>query len=249
MGKAALVTGGSRGIGRAIAGRLHSEGYDVLTCGRGKRPKDLPAAITWAQADVSDSEQTDTLAQKMLDEFGSVALLVNNAGVQVEKTVAQSSNEDWEKVIGTNCRGVFNMCRALLPSMEKNGGVIINIGSISGEVSDGNMALYNASKAFVHALTRSIALDHGPNVRCNAILPGWIETEMAADAFALAEDPEAAKTDALKRHPARRFGKPEDIANAVVWLASGQAGFATGQCFRMDGGLTSASPLQPMLFS
>ncbi|MCY4033684.1 MAG: SDR family NAD(P)-dependent oxidoreductase [Hyphomicrobiales bacterium] len=249
MGKAALVTGGSRGIGRAIAERLRSEGYDVLTCGRGERPKDLPAAITWAQADVSDSEQTDALAQKALGEYGGVALLVNNAGVQVEKTVAQSSNEDWEKVIGTNCRGVFNMCRALLPSMEKNGGVIINIGSISGELSDGNMALYNASKAFVHALTRSIALDHGPNVRCNAILPGWIETEMAADAFALAEDPEAAKTDALKRHPARRFGKPEDIANAVVWLASEQAGFATGQCFRIDGGLTSASPLQPMLFS
>ena len=249
MGKAALVTGGSRGIGRTIAERLHSEGYDVVTCGRGERPKDLPAAIIWAQADVSDSKQADALAQKALDEYGSVALLVNNAGVQVEKTVAQSSNEDWEKVIGTNCRGVFNMCRAFLPSMEKSGGVIINIGSISGEVADGNMALYNASKAFVHALTRSIALDHGPNVRCNAILPGWIETEMAADAFALAEDPEAAKTDALERHPARRFGKPEDIANAVVWLASEQAGFATGQCFRIDGGLTSASPLQPMLFS
>ena len=247
MEKATLVTGGSRGIGRAIAERLHSEGYNVLACGRGRRPKDLPAAIDWAQADVSDSGQTDALARKMLNEYGSVALLVNNAGVQVEKTVAQSSNEDWEKVVGTNCRGVFNMCRALLPSMEKNGGVIINIGSISGELADGNMALYNASKAFVHSLTRSIALDHGPKVRCNAILPGWIETEMATDAFALAEDPEAAKAGALKRHPAGRFGNPEDIANAVVWLASGQTGFATGQCFRIDGGLTSASPLQPTL--
>ena len=247
MGKAALVTGGSRGIGRAIVERLHNEGYDVVTCGRGRRPKDLPGAVVWAGADVSNPEQADALARKALEEFGGVALLVNNAGVQVEKTVAQSSDEDWEKVVGTNCRGVFNMCRALLPSMEKSGGVIINIGSVSGVLSDGNMALYNASKAFVHALTRSIALDHGPNVRCNAVLPGWIETEMAAEAFALAEDPEAAKTAALRRHPAGRLGKPEDIANAVVWLASGEAGFATGQCFPIDGGLTSASPLQPTL--
>ena len=247
--KTTLVTGGSRGIGCAIVKRLYNEGYGVVTCGRGARPEFLPDAIVWMTADVSDFKQADALVQTALDRFGGVALLVNNAGVQVEKTVAQSSNEDWEKVVGTNCRGVFNMCWALLPSMEKTGGVIVNIGSISGVLADGNMALYNASKAFVHALTRSIALDHGPNVRCNAILPGWIETEMSADAFALSKNPEAAKNDALRRHPAGRFGRPEDIASAVAWLASEQASFATGQCFPIDGGLTAASPLQPTLFA
>ena len=110
------------------------------------------------------------------------------------------------------------------------------------------MALYNASKAFVHGLTRSIAVDHGPAVRCNAVSPGWIMTGMADAAFELAGDPAAAKRDALARHPVRRFGAPEDIAKAVLWLASNDAAFVTGQCFTIDGGLTAATPLQPGLF-
>jgi meso-butanediol dehydrogenase/(S,S)-butanediol dehydrogenase/diacetyl reductase len=166
----------------------------------------------------------------------------------VEKTVADSDDDDWDLVINVNCRGVFNMCRAVLPDMEENGGSIVNIGSISGLSSDPSMALYNASKAFVHGLTRSIAIDHGPKVRCNAILPGWIMTAMAEDAFALAVDPAAARADALARHPAGRFGRPEDIADAVVWLASAQSGFVTGTCLTVDGGMTAASPLRPGLF-
>lgn len=245
----AVVTGGSRGIGRAIVTRLQKEGYGVLTCGRGVRPKDLPGEVLWKQTDVADPRQADALVGEALDCLGSVALLVNNAGVQVEKTVPQSSDEDWDLVMGVNCRGVFNLCRALLPSMDERGGVIVNIGSISGSCADGGMALYNASKAFVHGLTRSIALDHGPRVRCSAIQPGWVQTEMASSAFALSADPRSAEADALLRHPLRRLGRPEDIANAVVWLASEQASFVTGQCFVIDGGLTAASPLQPALFT
>lgn len=140
------------------------------------------------------------------------------------------------------------MCRAALPEMTQQGGVIVNIGSISGVVADPAMALYNASKAFVHGLTRSIAVDHGPAVRCNTIQPGWIVTDMADDAFAVATDPEAARRDALARHPAGRLGRPEDIAAAVAWLASDEASFMTGQCLTVDGGLTAASPLNPALF-
>jgi meso-butanediol dehydrogenase/(S,S)-butanediol dehydrogenase/diacetyl reductase len=166
----------------------------------------------------------------------------------VEKTVADSTDGDWDLVVGTNCRGVFNLCRAVLPTMTDNGGVIVNIGSISGVLADPAMALYNASKAFVHALTRSIAVDHGPAVRCNAVQPGWIQTAMADEAFAAAPDPDAARRDALARHPAGRLGEPGDIANAVAWLASDEARFVTGQCFTIDGGLTAASPLNPSLF-
>jgi meso-butanediol dehydrogenase/(S,S)-butanediol dehydrogenase/diacetyl reductase len=126
--------------------------------------------------------------------------------------------------------------------------VIVNIGSISGVVSDLSSALYNASKAFVHALTRSIAVDHGPRVRCNAVLPGWVETDMADDGFDLAGDPEAARADAVRRHPLGRLGRPADIAGVVAWLASDEASWATGQCFTVDGGLTAASPLRPELF-
>jgi meso-butanediol dehydrogenase/(S,S)-butanediol dehydrogenase/diacetyl reductase len=132
--------------------------------------------------------------------------------------------------------------------MEQHGGSIINIGSISATVADPSMALYNASKAFVQGLTRSIAVDHGPRVRCNAISPGWIMTEMATDGFALARDPEAAERDALLRHPVGRMGAPQDIASAVAWLASEDSSFVTGQCFTIDGGMTAGSPLRPGLF-
>jgi meso-butanediol dehydrogenase/(S,S)-butanediol dehydrogenase/diacetyl reductase len=132
---------------------------------------------------------------------------------------------------------------------EIGGGSIINIGSISGEHADPSMALYNASKAFVHGLTRSIAIDHGKQgIRCNAICPGWIMTEMVDAAFALAKDPVAAKVDALARHAVGRLGEPEDVARAAVWLASDAATFMTGQTVTIDGGLVAASPLRPGLF-
>jgi len=244
----AIVTGGSRGIGRAIVDRFLADGIDVLTCGRGDRPGDLDSRAAWVQADVARSIDAARIVGEARRLFGAVAILVNNAGVQLEKTVKDTTDADWDLVMGVNARGTFNMCRGCLPEMDQAGGVIVNIGSISGNVSDPSLAVYNASKAFVHALTRSIAIDHGPKVRCNAVSPGWIATGMADDAFALARNPAAAKADALARHAARRFGRPEDIANMVAWLASDQAAFVTGQSFVCDGGLTAASPLQPGLF-
>lgn len=248
MADSAIVTGGSRGIGRAIVMRLRAEGYHVTTCGRGSRPEDLPEDVLWVTADVSRTADATALLGAANARFGQVSVLVNNAGVQVEKTVADSDDADWDLVMNVNCKGVFNMCRAVLPQMTRDGGNIVNIGSISGMVADPSMALYNASKAFVHGLTRSIAVDHGPNVRCNAIRPGWIMTEMATDGFALANDSEKAMADALARHPVGRFGKPEDIANMVAWLASDQSAYVTGECFTVDGGMTAASPLNPGLF-
>jgi len=238
----ALVTGGRQGIGRGIVDAFLREGADVTTCGRGERSADLPDACAWHQVDVSDAVQVSALAA----DLKTCDIVVNNAGVQVEKTVADSTDDDWNLVMGTNARGVFNMCRAMIPHMRR-GGSIINIGSISGNVADPSMALYNASKAFLHGLTRSIAVDHGPDIRCNAICPGWIETGMLDAGFDLASDPQQAKADALKRHPVRRFGRPDDIASIAVWLASDEAAFATGQFFTVDGGLTAASPLQPGL--
>lgn len=243
INKVALVTGGRQGIGRGIADLFLSEGAEVITCGRGTRPDDLPEAMAWHQVDVSQPQSITALAAAV----GTIDVLVNNAGVQVEKTVADSTDDDWDLVMGTNAKGVFLMCRAFIPQMTK-GGAIINIGSISGKVADPSMALYNASKAFVHGLTRSIAVDHGPDVRCNAICPGWIETGMLDAGFDLAGDPQMAKKDALARHAMQRFGKPADIAAMALWLAGDASSFATGQCYTLDGGMTAASPLNPGLF-
>ena len=202
------------------------------------------------QEAVYPQEDLQYVVDETLKAFERIDILVNNAGIQIEKTVADTSDEDWDYLMGVNARGVFMMCREIIKLMEnQGGGSIINISSISALHADTSMALYNASKAFVNGLTRSIAVDHGQKgIRCNAICPGWIMTEMADEGFAMAENPEAAKADALLRHPAGRFGQPGDIARAAVWLASDDAEFITGQTLTVDGGLVAASPLQPTLF-
>ena len=248
--KVAVVTGGGKGIGRGIVEAFIDAGAQVLACGRGADPGDLPSGSFWAIADVSKQTDVDALADRAVEEFGRVDILVNNAGVQIEKSIVDTTDEDWDLLMGANAEGVFRMCRRFIPLMaETGGGSIVNIGSISGNHADPSMALYNASKAFVHGLTRSIAVDHGgQGIRCNAICPGWIMTAMADAAFDLAKDPAAAKKDALARHAVGRFGAPDDIANAAVWLGSDASSYMTGQTMTVDGGLTAATPLQPGLF-
>ncbi|MGC6485748.1 MAG: SDR family NAD(P)-dependent oxidoreductase [Candidatus Puniceispirillales bacterium] len=249
-GKRALVTGGSRGIGAAVVAAMVAEGAQVLACGRGVEPDDLPRGAAWITADVSRRDAVEAIIGRVQESLGGLDVLVNNAGIQVEKTVTESSDEDWDNVIGINARAPFMLCRGLIPVMAADGGgSIVNIGSISGHHADPSMALYNASKAFIHGLTRSIAVDHGAEgIRCNAICPGWIMTGMADAAFAMADDPKRAETDALARHAVGRFGEPDDIARAAVWLASDDAAFVTGQTITVDGGLVAASPVRPGLF-
>ncbi|MEE2804944.1 MAG: SDR family oxidoreductase [Pseudomonadota bacterium] len=244
-----MITGGSRGIGRAIVDCFLQEGAAVLTCGRGQRPANLTNTALWVEADITDPHAVSHLVDTARETLGEIHILVNNAGIQIEKTIVDSTDEDWTNVIGTNAKGVFLCCRAFIPILTAaGGGSIINLGSISGQHADASMALYNASKAFVHGLTRSIAIDHGAQgIRCNAISPGWIMTEMVTAAFALADDPKAAHDAALARHPVGRLGTPNDIARTAVWLASDESTFASGQTYIIDGGLVAGSPLQPGL--
>ena len=246
-GKYALVTGGRQGIGRAIVKRFSAEGATVMACGRGPKPPGWPEAVHWCTANVASQDEVAALESHIRATFGTLSILVNNAGVQIEKTILETTDADWDSLMGVNAKGVFLTCRALIPLMAEQGS-IINIGSISASTADPGLAIYNASKAFVQGLTRSIAVDHGPAVRCNAISPGWIMTDMAESAFEMANNPEMAKRDALMRHPAGRFGRPDDVANLAVWLASDEAQFATGQCYTLDGGMTAGSPLNPNLF-
>lgn len=248
--RSVVVTGGGRGIGAAIVARFAKEGYGVLACGRSAQPDALPAGVDWAQVDVSRELDVKELFSRAMRLFGAVSVLVNNAGVQTTKNITDSTDADWDQVMGTNALGVFRCCRAVIPLMAKaGGGLIINIGSISGFQADPGMALYNASKAFVHGLTRSISVDHGvEGIRCNAICPGWIETEMAGDAFAAAKSPAAARRDALARTPVGRLGSPADVASLALWLASKDAAFVSGQTLITDGGVLAGSPIQPQLF-
>ena len=247
-GKTAIVTGASRGIGLAIARRFVEADARVVIASRSAPPEDMQTdSCQWHRADISDAAQVAALFEQAAAHFGRLDVLVNNAGVQLEKTIAETSDEDWDWVMGINLKGLFLCSRAAIRQMrEQGGGVILNLGSVSGQIADYGLAAYCASKAGVHGLTRAIAVDHGPEgIRCNAICPGWVRTEMMDQAFSLADDPAAAERRALARHPLGRMGQPEDIAAMAVWLASDEASFVSGQFFTVDGALTAASPIKP----
>lgn len=240
-----VVTGASSGIGEAIAHRFWAEGAR-LTLGSRSEPAGMGAGVEWVETDVSNSASADALVAAAVERWGRLDGIVNNAGVQVEKTIAETTDEEFESVMGVNVRGVFNCARAAVRQIQSQpgGGSIINIGSIAGDSADHGMAAYNASKGAVHALTRAIATDHGRDgIRCNAIAPGWIATKLADAAFDLADDPEGARTEAVRRHPVGRLGLPDDVANLAVWLASPESTFASGSVFTIDGGLTAQSPI------
>jgi len=238
-----VVTGASSGIGEAIAGRFVADGWDVLT---GSRSEPDLGGSDWLRTDVADPAQADALVAAAVERIGSLDVVVNNAGVQVEKTVADTSDAEFDHVMDTNVRGVFNICRAAVRQMasQPGGGVIINIASIAATHADAGMAMYNASKGAVEALTRAIAIDHGhQGIRCVAVSPGWIATALADAVFDLEADPDAARQAAIERHPIGRLGTPDDIAEVVFWLASPAASFVSGSVFTVDGGLTAQSPI------
>lgn len=244
-GLTAIVTGASSGIGEAIAARFAAEGATVFAASRSEVELD---GATWVGTDVADSDSVDALIAAAVDATGRLDAIVNNAGVQVEKPIEDTTDDEYDLVMDVNVRGVFNCCRAAVRQMasQDGGGSIINIGSIAGNVADHQMAVYNASKGAVHALTRAIATDNGrQGVRCNAISPGWIMTALADAAFDLADDPSAARAAATAKHPVGRMGDPADIAGLAVYLASAESGFVSGSCFTIDGGLTAQSPITP----
>lgn len=244
QGLTAIVTGASRGIGHAIAGRFAAEGAAVFIGSR-TAPADLSEVIEWRHCDVVDATSVEALINAAMAATGSLDVLVNNAGVQLEKTIEHTTDDDFDSLIDVNVRGVFNGCRAAIaPMRNSGGGSIINIGSVAGFSADHGMAIYNASKAAVHGLTRAVATDHGVDgIRCNAISPGWVATELAERAFAMADDPAAARHAAVHRHPVGRLGLPGDVAALATWLASDESTFASGGLFTLDGGLTAQSPI------
>jgi NAD(P)-dependent dehydrogenase (short-subunit alcohol dehydrogenase family) len=241
-GKTAIVTGGGSGIGKAIAAAFAREGAQVVICGREARK--LEQAVTEigpqclaVAADVSHTDDINSLVDQTVRKFKQLDVLVNNAGILLPGTAESLTNDQWERTYNTNVRAVWQLSRAALPHMRRAGkGSIINIASVLSSLGARNRVAYAASKGAVLAMSRAMALDHAEeNIRINCICPGIVETEMVAT-FNLDEK---ARQQRIAAHPMGRFGRPEDIAGLAVFLASDEASWITGAAFPADGGYSA----------
>jgi 3-oxoacyl-[acyl-carrier protein] reductase len=241
-GKVALVTGGSRGIGRAIALTLAKNGANVVVNYSGNEAAALKVveeitafgvkAIAY-KANVSNGEEVAALVKNTVDEFGSIDILVNNAGITRDGLLLRMKDADWDDVIDTNLKGVFNCIKAAAKFMTRQrNGRIINISSVVGQIGNPGQMNYVAAKAGVLGLTKTAAKELASrNITVNAIAPGFIETDMTNELN------EQIRTQMLSNIPLQSFGQPEDIANAVVFLAMDASRYITGQTINVDGGL------------
>ena len=243
-GKSAVVTGGSRGIGRAIALRLAKQGADVAFSYRGNEAaaKETAAAIEAlgrralpVQADVSQPESADELIKVALEAFGKIDILVNNAGVTRDDLIMRMSLDDWRTVLETNLFGAFYATKAVTrPMLKAKGGRIVNITSVSGQAGQTGQANYSSAKAGLIGLTKATARELASRgITCNAVAPGFVLTELTKDL------PENLQAQLTERTPLGRFGTVEEIADAVAFLVSDEAAFITGQVLAVDGGASA----------
>ena len=253
-GKIALVTGGRGGIGRAMVSRFLREGATVYAADLSEQGSGAQGdeGGRFLQLDVTSEDSVQTALKTVADESGRLDILVNAAGIEIEKTIEETSLEEWNRLFAINVTGTFLTTKHALPLLrtaarDRDGGAsVINFGSYDGFIADPSLAAYCASKGAVHALTRAMACDHGPEgIRVNAVCPGYIETPMLESFFngegtggaghSVAELQEAARNV----HPTRRWGTPDDVANLVTWLAGDEARYASGQLWVIDGGLSA----------
>lgn len=242
--KVALITGGSRGIGAAIALRFAEEGATVAFTYRSsaEQAKAIEAELQAKgvkakgyQSDAGSFEQSEALVKSVLEDFGKIDILINNAGITRDNLMLRMTEDQWDAVIATNLKSIFNLTKQVVrPMMKNRGGSIINISSIVGVTGNAGQANYAASKAGIIGFSKSIAKEMGSrNLRCNVIAPGFIETDMTD------ELDEKTKADYLNNIPLKRLGRGDEVANACVFLASDLSSYVTGQVLSVCGGLNT----------
>jgi NAD(P)-dependent dehydrogenase (short-subunit alcohol dehydrogenase family) len=240
QGKVAIVTGAAGGVGSAVTRRLVDGGASVVASDL-RSLGDAADGVLEVRGDASQTETADRAVETALERFGRVDILVNNAGHIVYKTILDTSDEDWDRVMAVNVRSMFVHCRAVIPVMQRNGGgAIVNVASISGLIGIPGLTAYTASKGAVVQLTRQLAVEWAAErIRVNAVAPGALDTPFLTDFVAAQDDPEGVAAAIQAQHPLGRWGTPEEIAHSIAFLASDAASFVTGAVLTADGGFTA----------
>ena len=240
--KVVVVTGGAKGIGGSCSRVFNELGANVCILDIDEKGKEFLTELggdsLFTQCDVSKEDQVKNAFTHIVEEMGDIDILVNNAGIQTYGTVTETTEEEWDRVINVNLKSVFLCSKFALPSMiKKTNGCIVNVSSVQAFITQKNVAGYTTSKTAILGLTRSIAVDYAPNIRCVAVCPGTTDTPMLRDSFALSPNPDEVYQECVDMHLTKRIGTSDEVAEFIAYLASDKAGFITGQAFRIDGGL------------
>ncbi len=241
--KTAVITGGAKGIGEGCSTIFHREGANVVILDIDeetgiKLAEELGERAIFVKCDITSEKQVKKAVETVIELFGSLHYLVNNAGILKYYSVTETSEEDWDSVINTNLKGAFLCAKHCIPHMLESGeGVVVNMSSVQAFVAQTNLAAYLATKSALIGLTSSIAVDYAPNVRSVAICPGGVDTPLNREAFQQSADPEAVRKETEDLHLNHRMARPEEIGELVAFVCSEKGAFINGQPIRIDGGL------------